>query len=152
MQLQELLPLREHFRFARVAIVPADVSLRRDFLRAAQQVAREVHEAFLDRNLRFEANDFVREAAEKDLRDMDFWLEQPYDKWQEMLTNIKSNGAADLSHTLNTIDLSMPEGLARSHDGYRRDAFYRFNQSIQDFFNASAKIDTKFAEPSAVSA
>ena len=49
----------------------------------------------------------------------------------------KKNGKADLSHTLNTLDLSMPEGLARSHDGYRRDAFYRFNQSIQDFFNAS---------------
>ncbi len=92
----------------------------------------------------------VREATENALRDMDFWLEQPYDKWQEMLQNIKRNGAADLQHTLNTIDLNMPDGFARSHDGYRRDAFYRFNQSIQDFFNASAKIDTQFAEPAAV--
>src|SRR5581483_672183 len=94
----------------------------------------------------------VREAGENDLRDMDFWLEQSYDQWKEMLENIKRNGAADLSHTLNTIDLSMPEGFARSHDGYRRDAFYRFNQSIQDFFNASAKIDTTFAPPEAVAA
>ena len=89
----------------------------------------------------------VKVASENDLRDMDFWLEQPYDKWQEMIENIKKHGAADLTHTLNTIDLSMPEGLARSHDGYRRDAFYRFNQSIQDFFNAAAKIDTQFAAP-----
>jgi hypothetical protein len=94
----------------------------------------------------------VREASENDLRDMDFWLEQPYDKWQEMLENIKKNGKADLSHTLNTLDLSMPEGLARSHDGYRRDAFYRFNQSIQDFFNASARIETQFLAPEAVTA
>lgn len=94
----------------------------------------------------------VREAGEKDLRDFDFWLEQPYDKWREMLENIKKNGAADLSHTLNTIDLSMPEGLAQANDGYRRDAFYRFNQSLQDFFNASAKIDTQFSAPEAVSA
>ncbi len=94
----------------------------------------------------------VREAGENDLRDMDFWLEQPYDKWQEMLESIKKNGKADLSHTLNTLDLSMPEGFARSHDGYRRDAFYRFNQSIQDFFNAAAKIDTKFAAAEAVTA
>ena len=94
----------------------------------------------------------VREAAETDLRDMDFWLEQPYDKWVEMIENIKTHGKADLSHTLNTIDLSMPEGLARAHDGYRRDAFYRFNQSIQDFFNASSKIDTQFAAKEAVSA
>lgn len=92
----------------------------------------------------------VREAKESDLRDMDFWLEQPDDKWQDMLENIKKNGAADLSHTLNTLDLSDPEGFARSHDGYRRDAFYRFNQSLQDFFNASSKIDTQFAAPAAV--
>jgi hypothetical protein len=92
----------------------------------------------------------VREASENDLRDMDFWLEQPYEQWQEMLQNIKKNGKADLQHTLNTIDLSMPEGFARSHDGYRRDAFYRFNQSLQDFFNASAKIDTEFVKPEAV--
>jgi hypothetical protein len=90
----------------------------------------------------------VREVGENDLRDMDFWLEQPYENWKAMIENIKEHGKADLALTLNTIDLSMPgEGLARSHDGYRRDAFYRFNQSIQDFFDASAKIDTQFAEP-----
>ena len=92
----------------------------------------------------------VREANENALRDMDFWLEQPYDAWKDMITNIKKHGQADLSHTLNTIDLSMPEGFAKAQDGYRRDSFYRFNQSIQDFFDASAKIDTKFAEPAAV--
>ena len=92
----------------------------------------------------------VREVNENALRDMDFWMEQPWDAWKEMIENIKKHGHADLTHTLNTIDLSMPEGLARSQDGYRRDAFYRFNQSIQDFFNATAKIDTKFAEPAAV--
>ena len=94
----------------------------------------------------------VREVADKDLRDMDFWLEQPYDQWKDMLENIKKHGAADLSHTLNTVDLNAPEGFARSFDGYRRDAFYRFNQSLQDFFNASAKIDTQFAAPEAVTA
>lgn len=94
----------------------------------------------------------VREVAEKDLRDMDFWLEVPYETWKDMIENIKKNGHADLSHTLNTIDLNTPEGFARSHDGYRRDAFYRFNQSIQDFFNMSAKIDTQFAAPEAVTA
>ncbi|HXF50093.1 MAG TPA: hypothetical protein VNM43_00215 [Dehalococcoidia bacterium] len=87
----------------------------------------------------------VKEITERDLRDVDFWLEQPYEGWKEMLQNIKEKGAADLDHTLNTIDLNMPEGFARSYDGYRRDAFYRFNQSLQDFFNASAKIDTQFA-------
>ncbi len=94
----------------------------------------------------------VREAGENDLRDMDFWLEQSYDDWKDMITNIRTHGAADLTHTLNTIDLRRPEGLAQSHDGYRRDAFYRFNQSIQDYFNASAKIDTQYAPMDAVTA
>ena len=87
----------------------------------------------------------IKETSEKDAEEVDFWLEMPYDKWKEMIQNIKDHGKADLHHTLNTIDLEMPEDLARSHDGYRRDAFYRFNQSYQYFFDISAKIDTQFA-------
>ena len=90
----------------------------------------------------FEAFEFVgvREIQESDLRDVDFWLEQSPEDWKEMLDIIQKNGAADLQHTLNTIDLTQPEGFARSYDGYRRDAFYRFNQSLQHFFDASAKV------------
>lgn len=97
--------------------------------------------------LTFEAFECVgaREIAESDLRDVDFWLEQSPDEWREMLENIKQHDSADLHHTLNTIDLTIPEGFARSYDGYRRDAFYRFNQSLQHFFDSSAKIETKFA-------
>jgi hypothetical protein len=87
----------------------------------------------------------VREIEERELRDLDFWLEQSPDEWREMIQNIKQHGAADLSHTLNTIDLTRPDGFARSFDGYRRDAFYRFNQSLQQFFDSSAKIETQFA-------
>jgi hypothetical protein len=87
----------------------------------------------------------VEEIDEAALRDVDFWLEQSPEEWREMLENIKSHGSADLQYTLNTIDLNHPEGLARSYDGYRRDAFYRFNQSLQHFFDSSAKIDTQFA-------
>ena len=86
----------------------------------------------------------VREINESSLRDLDFWLEQPFENWKDMVENIKKNGHADLTHTLNTIDLSMPEGFARSHDGYRRDAFYRFNQTFQYFFDVSARVDTTF--------
>jgi len=86
----------------------------------------------------------IKEASANEAEDTDFWLEMPYMKWKEMIQNIKDNGQADLHHTLNTIDLEEPEGFARSHDGYRRDAFYRFNQTFQYFFDASAKIDTQF--------
>ena len=92
----------------------------------------------------FEVAD-VREVSEADAEDTDFWLELTYARWKEMLQNIKANGAADLHHTLNTIDLEEPEGFARSHDGYRRDAFYRFNQTFQYFFDSSSKLDTTYA-------
>ncbi len=64
-----------------------------------------------------------------------------------MVENIKKNGKADITHTLNTIDLNMPQGLARGNDGYKVDFFYRFNQSLQDFFDTSAQMDTTFADP-----
>lgn len=89
--------------------------------------------------------DNIRETTEAECEEVDFWLEMPYEKWREMIQNIRDHGKADLHHTLNTIDLEMPGDLARSHDGYRRDAFYRFNQSYQYFFDTSAKIDTQFA-------
>jgi hypothetical protein len=92
----------------------------------------------------FEISD-VRETSATDAEDTDFWLEMSFAKWKEMIENIKQNGKADLHHTLNTIDLEDPDGLARSNDGYRRDAFYRFNQTYQYLFDISAKIDTTFA-------
>lgn len=91
----------------------------------------------------FEVAD-VKETSEAEAEEVDFWLEMPYEKWKEMIQNIKENGKADLHHTLNTIDLEMPDDLARSHDGYRRDAFYRFNQSYQYFFDVSEQINTEF--------
>ena len=87
----------------------------------------------------------VADASDADLEGADFYLELPYDTWKEMISNIKENGHADLHHTLNTIDLELPEGFARSKDEYRRDLFYRFNQTFQDFFNKSAELDTTFA-------
>lgn len=91
----------------------------------------------------FEVSD-VREVTATEAENTDFWLEMPYIKWKEMIENIKTNGKADLHHTLNTLDIEDPDDLARSHDGYRRDAFYRFNQTFQYFFDASARIDTTF--------
>ena len=75
---------------------------------------------------------------------LDFTLVMPYEGWKDMIENIKQNGHADLDHTLNSIDLGRPDEFAKSRDYYRRDIFYRCNQTFQDFFNASAKFDTQF--------
>jgi len=42
------------------------------------------------------------------------------------------------------VDLTRPDGFTRSYDGYRRDAFYRFNQSLQHFLDSSARLETTF--------
>ena len=76
--------------------------------------------------------------------DLDFTLVMTEARWREMIENIQSNGHADLHHTLNTIDLESPEELAKGEDYNRRDLFYRFNQTLQDFFDASSSLETTF--------
>lgn len=100
----------------------------------------------------FEAFDVtdVKELDATTPRDLDFTLVMPYEGWKEMIENIKQHGHADLTHTLNSIDLAAADEFARSDDYYRRDKFYRFNQSFQMFFDTSAKIDTQFADPEKV--
>lgn len=93
----------------------------------------------------------IREIGFDDLRDLDFYLEMPPEMWQSMLENIKQNGSAGLEWTLNTLDLKLPDGLAINAvgDGYRMDKFFRFNQSLQRFFDLSSQIETAYKLPAA---
>ncbi len=88
------------------------------------------------------------EVAESDLAAADFILEMPSRDWQEMIRNIADNKGADLHHTLNTLDLAREDGLSHSVHGdqYREDLFFRYNQTLQYFFDASARITTEFRE------
>jgi hypothetical protein len=87
----------------------------------------------------------VAEVADAATEDLDFTLTMAGGEWQEMLENIKANGRADLHHTLNTLDLEKPEAFAMGDDYTRRDLFYRFNQTLQDFFDATAEMETTYA-------
>ncbi len=87
----------------------------------------------------------VSEPSAEDKPDMDFTLTMSAADWREMLENISEHGKADLHHTLNSIDLEKPEEFAKGDDYTRRDLFYRFNQTLQDFFDASAEMETTFA-------
>lgn len=98
----------------------------------------------------FEAFDCtgVREISEAELANTDFYLDASYETWQEMLENIsQSGGKPDRQLTLNTIDFLAPDGFAKSDDQSRKDRFYRYGQTFQQFFNASAEIKTEFAVP-----
>lgn len=82
------------------------------------------------------------ESVESD--DLDFTLVMSGADWREMIENIAEHGSADLHHTLNTLDLEKPEEFAKGEDYTRRDLFYRFNQTLQDFFDASSEMETTF--------
>ena len=91
----------------------------------------------------FECSD-VREGAEADLDDLDFFLEMSKPAWCEMVRNIKEHGAADFSHTLNSLDMLHEISNNATGDQLRADMFFRYNESLQYFFDASARLDTSF--------
>lgn len=81
-----------------------------------------------------------------DLEDSDFVINMSVELWSAMIGNIQAHGKADLEHTLNSLDLSLEEGITYSpvDDQYRQDLFYRYNQNFQDFFDASSRVATRF--------
>jgi hypothetical protein len=86
----------------------------------------------------------VREADASDAR-ADFVLEATLATWREMIENIAhGKGRPDLTHTLNY--LSHPGTPVRlvSHDPLKADLYFRYNQSLQEFVNASASFATAF--------
>jgi hypothetical protein len=87
----------------------------------------------------------VREAGPLDADRADFTLEATLATWREMITNIAAgNGRPDLTHTLNHLSHFGTPIFLRADDPLRRDMYFRFNQSLQEFVNASASFPTAF--------
>ncbi len=88
----------------------------------------------------------VKAGTEYDLIDADFFLSMTVDQWKELIVNTRENNGADLSHTLNTLDLMTEGGICDNATGdqLRADIFFRINQSLQHFFDSSAKLETVF--------
>ncbi|HMO95914.1 MAG TPA: hypothetical protein PKD27_07310 [Tepidiformaceae bacterium] len=82
------------------------------------------------------------DAARAD--ELDFTLVQSPEAWKAMLDDIKENGHATHEFTLNSLDLRSNEELAIGKDYVRRDAFYRFNQTLQEYFDMSAQMETTY--------
>ena len=88
----------------------------------------------------------VKEGTDYDLIDADFFLKMTVEQWQDLVTNTRENNGADLSHTLNTLDLMIEGGISDNATGdqLRADVFFRVNQSLQHFFDSSARLETVF--------
>lgn len=93
----------------------------------------------------------VKPGADDDLFELDFFLEMEEDLWQDMVANIKTHGGADLEHTLNTLDLRLPGGISANATGdqFQADFFFRYNESLQRFFDLSAQLQTTFRDSAA---
>jgi hypothetical protein len=90
----------------------------------------------------------VREVGEADEERADFILETDFDTWKEMVENIiEHQGKPDLDHTLNRLSLPGVPIRLWSVDPVRRDAYYRFNQSLQHFINNAYLLKTEWNRP-----
>lgn len=89
----------------------------------------------------------VRVVEESDEEQADFILETDLDTWKEMVGSIVAgNGVPDLEHTLNRLSLPGTPIRLWGVDPVRRDAYYRFNQSLQHYINNCATFTTAFGE------
>ncbi|MEB2284904.1 MAG: hypothetical protein B6D46_12260 [Polyangiaceae bacterium UTPRO1] len=74
-----------------------------------------------------------------------FVIEATLSIWREMIENIRANAGPDLTHTLNYLTFPDDPMRVSGPDQLEVDAFYRYNQSLQRFFNAAAEVPTAFA-------
>jgi hypothetical protein len=87
----------------------------------------------------------VRRAGPEDAARADFTLEATLATWRAMLESIAEGGGRPaLTQTLNHLShMGTPIRLT-SDDPLRRDLYFRYNQSLQEFVNASASFATSF--------
>ena len=86
----------------------------------------------------------VSEVRDFDLTATDFVLQGDLAAWTEMLTNIQRNKGADVVHSLNTLT-HFGERLQMIYDDPdNRDKFFRFQESIQQFFDLTHTLELEF--------
>jgi hypothetical protein len=75
-----------------------------------------------------------------------FVLEASLETWREMIENIRANAGPDLTHTLNYLTFPDEPMRVSGPDQLEVDTFYRYNQSLQRFFNGAADLSTAYAQ------
>ena len=88
----------------------------------------------------------VRAGNEYDLINVDFFIEMESDAWKAMLENIRAHGGAEAGQTLVSLDMLNEISNNATGDQLRADMFFRYNQSLQHFFDLSANLNTVFAD------
>jgi hypothetical protein len=98
--------------------------------------------------LAFEVFDCVRISEGLTGVETDFVVEGRFGAWREMLDAIHALGAADTAHSLNTLTHFGEALQVRYDDPDGHDKMYRFAESIQEFFDLSARVDFVYPDGS----
>ena len=86
-------------------------------------------------------------AASDKAADADFSIAATLETWRKMIQSISEGGGKPaLQQTLNDLNLRSRTLLVDSNDLLTRDLFFRYNQSLQTFINASGALSTVFPE------
>jgi hypothetical protein len=80
----------------------------------------------------------VTEVQAFDLTSIDFVITGDLAAWTEMLQNIRQHHGADVTHSLNTLTHFGERMTIAYDDPDNRDKFFRFQESIQEFFNLAS--------------
>lgn len=83
----------------------------------------------------------VAELGPDDDLAADCWLEGNLEDWQAMFANIVEHGHAVDQWTLNTLTLFGDRISLHANDPMGEDRFHRFNQTLQEFVDAAARLD-----------
>jgi len=89
----------------------------------------------------FEVYECTSVRAASDSHGLDFVLEAPLELWREMVASIVKNKGADAAHTLNTLSHVGDRMKLVSEDAEGNDKFYRFQASLQEFFDQARNLE-----------
>ncbi len=88
----------------------------------------------------------VTEVGGFDLTAIDFVLKGDLAAWVEMLENIRQHNGAGVTHSLNTLTHFGERLTVLYDDPDNRDKFFRFQESLQEFFDLASKLEIELDE------
>jgi len=86
----------------------------------------------------------VKEVADFDLTEIDFVLKGDLTAWVDMIENIRQHNGADVVHSLNTLTHFGERLQVLYDDPDNRDKLFRFQESIQEFFDLASSLTVAF--------
>ena len=77
----------------------------------------------------------IRVWEEDRLRELDFYFEMKQGEWQDWFCSLVGDNSVTNKIGLNEMDLKHPDGVLRCSDELGRLKFFRYMNSLQEFFN-----------------